>query len=135
MEGHGEKLSRKQEEAIAALLTHSSVKRAAEAIQVDRHTLGRWMRIPEFNAAFRQASMVVLEDVTLRMQHRAKGAAGVVCKLLKSEDNKLRFDAARFLLDRVLAWREKTILEDELAEAQRRLDEQMRSDEGCGPPE
>ena len=65
--------------------------------------------------------MTVLENVTLRMQHRASGAAGALVKFLKSKDDRMRFRAVQYLLDRVLRWREATILEDVLSEAEQRL--------------
>ena len=54
MKGHGSKFGRKQEEAIAALLTQKSTEDAARVIGVGVSTLRRWMRIPEFDAAYRQ---------------------------------------------------------------------------------
>jgi len=39
--GHGEKLSRKAEQAIAALLEHATIKAAAKACHVAERTLRR----------------------------------------------------------------------------------------------
>ena len=44
MTGHGEKLSHKQEQAIAALLVAPSVAAAAQAIKVQDNTLLRWLK-------------------------------------------------------------------------------------------
>jgi hypothetical protein len=55
MAGHGSKLDRKQEEAIAALLTHRNIEEAAGAAGIGARTLLRWLKIPEFQAAYRQA--------------------------------------------------------------------------------
>ena len=46
-------LTRKQEEAIIALLTHRGVDEAAKAADVATRTLYRWMKDPEFDAAYR----------------------------------------------------------------------------------
>ena len=46
MTGHGAKFGRKQEEAIAALLSHRSIEDAAQAINVAPRTLLRWLQVP-----------------------------------------------------------------------------------------
>jgi hypothetical protein len=48
MKGHGEKLSRKQEHTIAALLTAPSVAEAAQSAGVGEPTLYRWLKEPAF---------------------------------------------------------------------------------------
>ena len=50
MVGHGQKLGRKKEAAIAALLTNRSVDEAARAAGVGATTLWRWLKLPEFQA-------------------------------------------------------------------------------------
>jgi hypothetical protein len=52
MAGHGEKLGRKTEEVIAALLSQRNVEEAARVAKVGARTLYRWMQEPEFDAAF-----------------------------------------------------------------------------------
>jgi hypothetical protein len=49
--GHGAKFGRKQEEAIAALLTQRNIDEAAKSIGVAPKTLLRWLKIPEFQTA------------------------------------------------------------------------------------
>ena len=51
----GVKFGRKQEEAIAALLTQRNVEEAARTAGVGTRTLLRWLKMPEFDAAYRQA--------------------------------------------------------------------------------
>lgn len=58
MKGHGAKLERKQEEAIAALLTHRTVEEAARSIDIAPSTLLRWLKDPDFDAAYREARRV-----------------------------------------------------------------------------
>ena len=55
MKGHGAKFARKKDEAIIALLTQRNVEEAARSIGIDGSTLMRWLEIPEFKAAYRQA--------------------------------------------------------------------------------
>ena len=55
MVGHGAKFGRKKEEAIAALLTQPSIEQAARVAGVGPKTLLRWLKLPEFQAAYREA--------------------------------------------------------------------------------
>ena len=55
MSGHGEKRSRKQEQAIASLLREATLESAAQAVGVGESTLRRWLQQPEFHRAYRAA--------------------------------------------------------------------------------
>jgi hypothetical protein len=62
MSGHGEKLSRKQEQAIAALLTEPTIEAAAVAVKVGYRTLKGWLTQPPFAAAYRLARRAVVDE-------------------------------------------------------------------------
>ena len=49
------KFTRKKEEAIAALMTQRNVEEAARAAGIGHQTLLRWLRLPEFQDAYREA--------------------------------------------------------------------------------
>ena len=55
MTGHGAKFGRKKEDAIAALLTNRTIEEAAKSLDIAAKTLLRWMKEPEFDAAYRAA--------------------------------------------------------------------------------
>jgi hypothetical protein len=80
MVGHGAKFGRKKEEAIVALLTHRGIEDAAKAVGVGTQTLLRWLKVPEFQAAYREARRHAYAQATARLQ-QATGA--VVSTLLK----------------------------------------------------
>ena len=46
--GHGEKRSRKQEQFIAALLSHSTVDAAAKSVGIGDVTAWKWRKDPAF---------------------------------------------------------------------------------------
>jgi len=48
MTGHGSKFGRKQEEAIAALLSQRNLEDAARVAGIAPKTLVRWLKAPEF---------------------------------------------------------------------------------------
>ena len=62
MAGHGSKYDRKQEAAIAALLTHRNQEEAAEAAGISKRTLHRWLQMPAFQAAFREARRAAMSQ-------------------------------------------------------------------------
>src|SRR5262249_5381308 len=66
--GHGEKLSRKQEQAVAALLSEATVQAAATKAGIGHSTLKRWLKEPAFLAAYRQARRELLETSVGRIQ-------------------------------------------------------------------
>ena len=65
MKGHGEKLSRNQERAIAALLIHPTMLAAAGVGEV---TLWRWLQIPEFKEQYRLARREAVSQAVGHLQ-------------------------------------------------------------------
>jgi transposase-like protein len=72
--GHGAKFIRRKEDAIAALLTQRSVEEAARVIDIGSQTLYRWMKYPEFQAAWREAKRAAFGQANARL-HQASGSA------------------------------------------------------------
>ena len=68
MKGHGEKLSRNLERAIAALLVHPTMAKAAAAAGVGEVTLWRWMQIPEFKEKYRLARREAVSQAVGHLQ-------------------------------------------------------------------
>src|ERR1019366_4594498 len=60
MARHGSKRGRKQEAAIAALLSCSNLEEAALTAGISAVTLRRWLKIPEFVEAYREAKRSLL---------------------------------------------------------------------------
>jgi hypothetical protein len=82
MAGHGEKFGRKQEDAIAALLTQRNVEEAARAAGVGARTLLRWLKLPEFQAAYRQARREAFSQAIARLQQGTSAAATTLLKVM-----------------------------------------------------
>ncbi|MBI3909994.1 MAG: hypothetical protein HY320_03565 [Armatimonadetes bacterium] len=77
MSGHGAKLPRKREQAIAALLAEPTVGAAAGAAGVGYATLRRWLALPEFDAEYRAARLEAVERMLAETPAPAKnGRAG-----------------------------------------------------------
>jgi hypothetical protein len=66
--GHGQKFTSKHEAMIAALLTEPTYAAAAAQAGVSESTLYRWLHLPAFRAAYRQARRELVEAATGRIQ-------------------------------------------------------------------
>ena len=82
MLGSGEKFGRKKEAAVMALLSSRNVEEAARVAGVDPRTLYRWMKDPEFDAAFRAARRSAFGQTTARLQQGSSAAATILMKLM-----------------------------------------------------
>ncbi len=100
MKGHGQKLTRKQETLIAALLTEPTHAAAAAKAGVSEATLHRWLNLPEFQAAYRQARRELVEGAVGRVQAAAGQAVDTLLAVARegAKDSD-RVRAAVALLD------------------------------------
>jgi transposase-like protein len=78
----GSKFTRKREEAIAALLTQRNVEEAARAAGIGTQTLLRWLKVPEFQAAYREARRTAFSQSIARLQQASSAAAATFLKLM-----------------------------------------------------
>jgi len=101
MKGHGAKLPRKQEAAIAALLSHRGIEEAANSIGVSPNTLRRWLEIPHFKEAYLQARRDAVSHAYARLQQNSGAAGSLLMKLLADPTTKAstRVQAARSILE------------------------------------
>src|SRR5215468_6899966 len=82
MTGHGTKFGRKQEEAIAALLTQKNLEEAARAVGVSPKTLLRWLQVPEFDKAYRDARRAAFRQSIARLQQASSAAVTTLLKVM-----------------------------------------------------
>src|SRR3954468_15767902 len=82
MRGHGSKFGRKKDEAIAALLTQRNIEEAAKAAGIAPNTLLKWMKEPEFDAAYRAAKRAAYGQAVARLQQGTSAAATTLLKTL-----------------------------------------------------
>ena len=82
MKGHGAKFGRKQEEAIAALLTQRNIDEAAKAVGIATNTLLKWMKLPEFQKAYREARRAAFGQAVARLQQGTSAAATTLLKTM-----------------------------------------------------
>jgi hypothetical protein len=80
--GHGSKFGHKQEEAIAALLTHRSLEDAARAVGISTKTLLRWLKEPGFDAEYRKARRAAFSQSVARLQQASGAAVSTLLKIM-----------------------------------------------------
>ncbi len=99
MLGHGEKLTRKQEQAIGALLSEQTIASAANQVGISEVTLRRWLKQPDFLAAYRATRREVVEKAVAQLQQSSWAASTTLLKLLVSSSDSVRLRAAVAILD------------------------------------
>ena len=117
MKGHGARLGRKREAAIAALLSHRSTEDAARAINVGPATLLRWLKDPQFQESFREARRIAFGQSIARLQQASGAAVSTLLKLMldPSTPASSRVRAASDVLDRAAHFTELEDLQARLA--------------------
>jgi hypothetical protein len=123
--GHGAKFGRKEEKAIAALLTHRTIEEAAGAVKVAPKTLLRWLEIPTFKAKYLKARREGVFQAVARMQH-ATGAASVTILKLMTDPNvpaAVRLRAAECVFDRAIKGVELEDIDARVRELERAQEE------------
>ncbi len=85
MAGSRAKLTAKQEAAIVALLTQRNVEEAARAANVPARTLFRWLKEPEFNAAYRSAKRATFSQSIARLHQMAGAAVTTLGKVMADQ--------------------------------------------------
>jgi hypothetical protein len=97
--GHGEKLSRKQDGAIAALLTEPTIEAAAVKAGVSESTLKNWLKREQFQLAYRAARQTVLERTVGRLLALSTEALATLQALLSCDSPQTRCRAALGILE------------------------------------
>ena len=82
MSGHGGKVKRKLEDAVAAMLTQSNVEETARSTGISLATLMRWQKLPEFQLLFREGRRTVYAQAVARLQQGTSAAAATLLKTM-----------------------------------------------------
>lgn len=117
MTGHGEKLSRKQEQAISALITSPTISAAAIACSVGDATLRRWLKLPQFSTAYKEARRGTVSQAVACMQQASSEAVQTLREIMGNTDAPAtsRLSAAKTILELSLKSVELDNLEERLS--------------------
>jgi hypothetical protein len=93
-------LTANQESALAALLAHGTVAAAAAACQLAESTLWRFLQLPAFVAAYREARAQLVDATIARLQSAGQIAVDTLCQIAqdKAAAPGARIAAARAIL-------------------------------------
>ena len=121
MLGHGSKLTRKKEEAIAALRVHVTLAEAARATGVSPSTLTRWLKDPEFIAAEKAARRAEHRQSMMHLRQDASAAATTIRRVMADPSVKpaIRLNAVTLVIAEVDDAIQIEDLGDYVAEAER----------------
>ncbi len=115
MAGHGEKRTRKQAEAIAALLDSPTIKVAAERIGLHEKTLQNWLKQPAFIREFDEAKRQITSHVLGRLQAAGGLAISTLMELATTgHEANVRLKAATQILTHLLQAQELIEVESRL---------------------
>lgn len=99
MNGHGQKLTRKSEQALVALLAESTLPAAAARAGVSEATIARWLRNPQFRAAYRDARRQIVEAAIGTLQGATSEAVETLRRNLTHDNGNVQVRAAVAILD------------------------------------
>src|SRR5262245_38137876 len=116
----GEQLSRKQDLALAALLTEPTINDAAAKVGVNPRTLRNWLDQPAFAAAFKERCKRILETATSALSGATEGAVEALRRNLTCGKAAAEIRAACGILDHAFKATELLDLIKRLDELERR---------------
>jgi hypothetical protein len=122
------KFTRKKEEAIAALMTQRNVEEAARAAGIGHQTLLRWLRLPEFQDAYREARRAAFGQSIARLQHASSAAVSTLLKVMvdPSAPASSRVRAADCVLDHTMKAIEIEDIEVRVAALERAMQQESK---------
>ncbi len=123
MDAEGGKLGRKQEQAIAALLSEKTVEEAAVKAGCAYRTLKGWLTEPAFKTAFAEARTAVLERTVARLVKATGKAVDTLEANLEAEKDSDSNRAAVAILEHATRGVELLDMKDKLAELERLVKE------------
>ena len=126
--GHGEKKSRKEELALAALLSCGSIGEAAQKAGVGETTLWRWLQTEEFQAKYRDAKKQAVGHAVTRLQQATSEAVNTLEAVMK--DNEATASAKVSAAKTVLEMAFKAVELEDYAERLKKLEEALATGGG-----
>ena len=101
MTGYGEKITRKKEQAISALLSQPTIKAAAEVVGIGEKTLWRWLQNQDFQETYMEARRQVVQQVISKVQQSMGKALDTLLEVMEDPDSPAssKVQAARSIID------------------------------------
>lgn len=128
MKGHGEKLTRKEEQAIAALIAEPTLEKAASRAGVSTSTIYRWLQDEGFQEAYRASRREVVNHAITRLQRATTTAVSTLEDVMRdaTAPASARVSAARAVLEMAVEGIKRDDTERRITELERILREGRR---------
>jgi len=123
MSAPGEKKEQKQERAIGALLSASSIREAAKEAGIAEATLHRYLKDETFKAQYQAAKREVVQQAISQLQRSAGKAVKVLIEIAEDKEcpSSARVSAARTILETSLKAVELEDLEKRIEELEKKI--------------
>ncbi len=94
-------LTRRHEKAILALLSHHTMKEAAESVGIGETTLWRWLQDQDFQIAYQSARREAVRRAVANLQQASGEAVTVLSELMRDESTPatVRVTAAKAIIE------------------------------------
>jgi hexokinase len=116
---------RQWEKAVSALLSEKTIERAAKKCHVTRQTMHRWLKDPDFRAAYMEAKAEMLRTATRSLTRNSAKAAEVLATIFCSKGKPNQASRVSAAVGTLRLALDAFALED-IEERLRRLEEQPR---------
>jgi hypothetical protein len=113
------KLSPRQEAALVALLAEPTYSAAAARARVAEATLYRWLKLPAFQAAYRDLRRQAVEGAVAHLQQATAKAVEALCRGLTCGTPAAEIRAARVVIDQAAKWTELIDLTERVEDLER----------------
>jgi len=124
--GHGEKQTRKREQAIVALLETNTITAAAQLTGIAEKSLRNWLKEPGFAGEYRDARRALVTQASDRLAKSCREAVDTLNDIMRhSVSDAPRVTAARAILD----YAYKAVEIDDLTARLERLEAQLNPKE------
>jgi len=117
-------ISKKQEQAIIALISHRTIEEAARASGIGKTTIFRWLQDDVFQTAYREARGRVIRQAISQAQSACSEAIEVLREIMNSSESpaSTRVSAAKAILETSM----RAIETEDLIERVNRLEEKIK---------
>jgi transposase-like protein len=128
MSGHGEKISRRREAAIAALLNSPNLEKAAAECGIAVSTLRRWLKDDEFATLFAEAKSSLVRTATADLRKEMRKGVRVLASIAGNRKTPpaQRVSAAIALIRLALDAHESENLEERIKRLEREMERDKR---------
>jgi hypothetical protein len=127
--GHGDKLARKEQAAIIALLAHPTIPEAAKAAGISETTLWRWLQRDDFRQKYREAQNKVFNGALASLQGATMEAVKTLLRNMNCKIPSAEVQAARVILHYTLETHKMFDLETRIAQLEAALKAREQAEE------